>query len=112
MHATNEFNSACCGTDVLISSETAHDSVGNVNGGKIDYTTNVYSKLIDDKLLRGDSRLFHKLVDDDEIDRFGGSCPTVTVVQKLRKNATHYDNVGDTMKPIVIHRTFGRVMRV
>ena len=68
MHADNEFKSTCCGADVLISSETAHDSVGNVNGGKIDYMS---IKLLNDKLLRGDSRLFHKLVDDAETDRFG-----------------------------------------
>ena len=88
MHANNEFNSTCCGADVLISSETAHDSVGNVNGGKIDYFETVRNfdnrSLSLHKLLSGDSRLFHKLVDDDGIDRFGRSCPTASVVQKQR----------------------------
>ena len=116
MHDNNEFNSTCYGADVLISSETAHDSVGNVNGGTIDYSETVRnfgtSNLSLHKLISGDSRLFHKLVDDDGIDRFGRRCPTASVVQKQRKNATRCDNVGRVRRPIVIHRTFGQVMIV
>ena len=93
MHDNNEFNSTCYGADVLIPSETAHDSVGNVNGGTIDYSETVRNfdnrNLSLHKLLSGDSRLFHKLVDDDGIDRFGRSRPTASGVQNQRKNATH-----------------------
>ena len=121
MHVNNEFNSTSHGTDVLSSSETAHnstensrnlpnllatslrittspevfsvdghgnmrndsklqDSGGKVKGGKIDY-------LDFDRLLRGDSNLFHKLVPDDEND-FHKPCkstPTATVTKEQRR---------------------------
>ena len=80
MHAHDEFNSHINETEVLNSSETAHDPVGNVKGGKIDYINF-------DIHLRGDSNLFHKLVDDGEENDFHKSCgsaPTISVVTGMK----------------------------